>query len=237
MTTEKMKRFCGLLGCTLLVALAVVPNALAHPNPRITVLFGGSFISGQRAFVVDGDPFISQFLNGGKFRLRGSLDLTSHWTLEGDYSIGRNDQRITEESGGILVNRDFGVTVGQVQLNFVRFLTDNENRIRPFFSAGMGMVRFNPTDEAKLLALGGDFIDDPTLLTSSVEVSFTVGGGLEARLNRWLGLRFDLKDHMSPIPRFGLDETSSGPGGIFFPVSGIVHNVEAAAGIVFYLFR
>ena len=63
-----------------------------------------------------------------------------------------------------------------------------------------------------------------------------MGGGLEARLNRWLGLRFDFKDYMSPIPRFGLGETSSGPGGIFFPVSGIVHNVEVAAGIVFYLF-
>jgi len=34
------------------------------------------------------------------------------------------------------------------------------------------MVRFNPPDEAKLLALGGDFIDDPTPPTSSVEVSF-----------------------------------------------------------------
>ncbi len=237
MKTVSTKRFLGWVGCALLVAAAVVPNALANPNPRITVLFGGSFLSGDRAFVVDGDPFISQFLNGGKVGVRGSLDLTSHWTLEGDYSFGRNDQRITEDSGGILVNRDFGVTVGQVQLNFVRFLTDNESRIRPFFSAGLGMVRFNPTDEAKLLALGGDFIDDPTLLTSSVEVSFTVGGGLEARLNRWLGLRFDLKDHMSAIPRFGLDETSSGPGGIFFPVSGIVHNVEAAGGIVFYFFR
>ncbi len=237
MKTMKTKRLLGWVGCALLVAAAVVPNALAHPNPRITVLFGGSFMSGDRAFVVDGDPFISQFLNGGKFRLRGSLDLTSHWTLEGDYSIGHNDQRITEESGGILVQRDFGVSVGQVQLHFVRFLTDNESRIRPFFSAGLGMVRFNPTDEAKLLALGGDFIDDPTALTSSIELSFSVGGGLEARLNRWLGLRFDLKDHMSPIPRFGLNETSSGPGGIFFPVSGIVHNVEAAAGIVFYFFR
>ena len=125
MTTEKMKRFCGLLGCTLLVALAVVPNALAHPNPRITVLFGGSFISGQRAFVVDGDPFISQFLNGGKVRLRGSLDLTSHWTLEGNYSFGHNDQRITEESGGILVNRDFGVTVGSSSAQF-RALFDGQ---------------------------------------------------------------------------------------------------------------
>ena len=237
MNTVRTKRFLGWVSCALLVAAALVLNALAHPNPRITVLFGGSFISGERTFDVNGDSFVSQFLNGGKVRLRGSLDLTSHWTLEGDYSFGRNDQRITQDSGGIIEQRDFKVNVGQVQLNFVRFFTDNESRIRPFFSAGLGMVRFNPTDEAKLAALNGDFIDDPTQLTSSIDLSFAVGGGLEARLNRWLGLRFDFKDHMSPIPRFGLEETSSGPGGIFFPVSGLVHNVEAAGGIVFYFFR
>jgi len=236
MKTVRTKRVLGWVGCALLVAAAVVPNALAHPNPRITVLFGGSFISGERTFDVNGESFVSQFLNGGKIRLRGSLDLSSHWTLEGDYSFGRNDQRISQDIGGIIEQRDFKVTVGQVQLNFVRFFTDNESRVRPFFTAGLGMVRFNPTDEAKLAALSGDFLANPTLLTSSIDFSLAVGGGLEARLNRWLGLRFDLKDHMSPIPRFGLDETSSGPGGIFFPVSGIVHNVEVAAGIVFYLF-
>ena len=118
----------------------------------------------------------------------------------------------------------------------MRFFTDNESRIRPFFSAGLGAVRFNPTDEAKSAALSGDFLADPTQLTSSIDISSAVGGGLEARLNRWLGLRFDFKNHMSPIPRYGLEESSSGPGGIFFPVSGILHNVEAAAGIVFYVF-
>lgn len=236
MNTVRTIRFSGWLSCALLVAAAVVPNTLAHPNPRITVLFGGSFISGERAFDLNGDSFVSQFLNGGKLRLRGSLDLSSHWTLEGDYSFGRNDQRITQDSGGIIEQRDFKVNVGQVQLNFVRFFTDNESRIRPFFTVGLGAVRFNPTDEAKLAALSGDFLADPTQLTSSIDLSLAVGGGLEARLNRWLGLRFDFKDYMSPIPRFGLDETSSGPGGIFFPVSGILHNVEAAAGIVFYFF-
>ncbi|MCH8320069.1 MAG: outer membrane beta-barrel protein [Acidobacteria bacterium] len=230
------KRVLGWVVCALLVTAAIVPNALAHPNPRITVLFGGSFIAGERTFDLNGDSYVSQFLNGGKFRLRGSLDLSKHWTLEGDYSFGRNDQRITQDTGGVIEQRDFKVNVGQVQLNFVRFFTDNESRIRPFFSAGLGAVRFNPTDEAKSAALSGDFLADPTQLTSSIDISFAVGGGLEARLNRWLGLRFDLKDHMSAIPRFGLEESSSGPGGIFFPVNGIVHNVEAAAGIVFYFF-
>jgi len=233
MTTEKMKRFWGLLGCTLLVALAVVPNALANPNPRITVLFGGSFLSGERVFVVGSNVFTSQFAHGGKARLRGSFDLTRHWTLEADYGFGRNNQRIIEED---LDQRNFGVTVGQVHFNFVRFLTDSESRIRPFVTGGLGIVRFNPTDEAKVAALTGDFIDDPTQLDSSTKLSLAVGGGIEARLSRWLGIRFDLKDYISPIPRFGLSETSSGPGGIFFPVSGVVHNVETAAGIVFYLF-
>ena len=125
MNTVRTIRFSGWLSCALLVAAAVVPNALAHPNPRITVLFGGSFISGERAFDLNGDSFVSQFLNGGKLRLRGSLDLTSHWTLEGNYSFGHNDQRITEESGGILVNRDFGVTVGSSSAQF-RALFDGQ---------------------------------------------------------------------------------------------------------------
>ena len=237
MKTVNMKRFLGLLGCTLLVAVAVVPNTLAHPNPRITVLFGGSYVLGDRDFVVSGDSFTSQFVKGGKARLRASLDLTRHWTLEGDYSLGRNNQRITDESGAIPVQRDFGITVGQVHFNFVRFLTDSESRIRPFFTAGLGMARFNPTDEAKLAALSGDFITDPTQLESSIQLSVALGGGVEARLSRWLGIRFDAKDYISPIPRFGLNETSSGPGGIFFPVNGLVHNVETAAGIVFYFFR
>ena len=233
MMTEKMKRFWGLLGCTLLVALAVVPNALANPNPRITLLFGGSVLRGGRVFVVGSNVFTSQFAHGAKARLRGSFDLTRHWTLEADYGIGRNNQRIIEED---LDQRNFGVTVSQVQFNFVRFLTDSESRIRPFVTGGLGIVRFNPTDEAKVAALTGDFINDPTQLDSSTKLSFAVGGGFEARLSRWLGIRFDLKDHMSAIPRFGLDETSSGPGGIFFPVSGLVHNIETAGGIVFYFF-
>ena len=84
MTTEKMKRFLGWVGCTLLVTLAVVPNVLARPNPRITVLFGGSFLRGERVFVVDGDPFISQFLSGeSSFTSSGSAQRLLGWSPPG----------------------------------------------------------------------------------------------------------------------------------------------------------
>ena len=228
------KKFLVLLGCTLLVALVAIPNALGNPNPRVTVLFGGSFLNGERAFDISGDSFTSKFLKGGKTRLRGSLNLTEHWTLEGDYSFGHNDQRITDLSGVTPVETDFGVSVGQFHFNMIRFLTSSESRIRPLFSVSLGATRFNPTDEAKEAALNDDFLRDPTQLESSVQLSVAVGGGFEARLSRWLGLRFDVKDYISPIPRFGLSETSSGQGGVFFPISGVVHNIETEGGIIFY---
>ncbi len=236
MKTVMIKQFPVLLGCTLLVALVALPNAFANPNPRVTVLFGGSFLNGERAFDLSGDSFTSKFLKGGKTRLRGSLDLTKHWTLEADYSLGHNDQRITDLSGATPLETDFGVSVGQFHFNLVRFLTSSESRIRPLFSVSLGTSRFNPTDAAKESALNNEFLRDPTQLESSVQLSVAVGGGVEARLSRWLGIRFDVKDYISPVPRFGLNETSSGQGGVFFPVSGLVHNIETEGGIIFYLF-
>ncbi|MDA2938948.1 hypothetical protein MYX75_11890, partial [Acidobacteria bacterium AH-259-A15] len=106
-----------------------------------------------------------------------------------------------------------------------------------FLTSGFGAVRFNPTKEAKALALSDQFIGQPTQIGSTIKLSVTLGGGFEARFNRWLGVRLEAKDNMSAIPRFGLGETSSGPGGTFFPVDGIVHNIDAAAGVVFYFSR
>ncbi|MDA2939262.1 hypothetical protein MYX75_13500, partial [Acidobacteria bacterium AH-259-A15] len=78
-----MKRFLRFIACTLLVALVFVPNAFGlNPNPRVAILFGGSFLRGDRSFVVGGNTFTSQFVNGGKVRLRGTLDLTGHWSIE-----------------------------------------------------------------------------------------------------------------------------------------------------------
>jgi hypothetical protein len=37
------------------------------------------------------------------------------------------------------------------------------------------------------------------------------------------------------VPTFSLPQASTGPGSVFYPVSGTVNNVEVAAGIVFYL--
>ena len=220
---------------TVPVLLLFAVNAFGvNPNPRISISAGGSVVKGDRTFVVDGDNFSSSFVDGGKGRVRGTLDLTKKWSLEATYSHGRNNQRILE-LGDTPIQRDFGMKLNQVDLNFVHFFAARKSPVRPFLTSGIGSLRFSPTSEAKALALSDEFIDDPTQLVSTRKLTVAFGGGIEARFSRWLGLRFDVKDYISAVPRFGVPQTSSSSGGIFFPVDGILHNIEIGVGIVFFL--
>ena len=228
-------RMLGGIVSTVPVLLLLAVNAFGvNPNPRVSISAGGSVVKGDRTFVVDGDNFSSSFVDGGKVRVRGTLDLTKKWSLEGTYSHGRNNQRILE-LGDTPVQRDFGLKLNQVDLNFVHFFAARKSPVRPFLTSGIGSLRFSPTSEAKALALSDEFIDDPTQLVSTRKLTVAFGGGIEARFSRWLGLRFDVKDYISAVPRFGVPQTSSGPAGIFFPVDGVLHNIEAGVGIVFFL--
>ena len=222
------------MGWLLVVMALAAPQVTAQGNPRITVFGGGSFLSASRSFTVNGQNFDTRFVNGGKLRLRGSLDLTSHWTLEGDYSFGRNNFRV-DELGATPQQRDFGVRLHGINFNLVRFWTSSNSRFRPYLTTGLGLSRFSPTDVAKTLAINNALFDAPASLATSNTFGFPLGGGAEIRLSRWFGTRLEVKDYISAVPRFGVSKTSSGAGGTFFPVTGIAHNVEAAVGIVFYL--
>lgn len=223
------------IASTVPVLLLFAVNAFGvNPNPRISISGSSSVVKGDRTFVVDGDDFSSSFVDGGKVRVRGTLDITKKWSLEATYSHGWNNQRILE-LGGTPTQRDFGMKLNQVDLNFVHFFASRKSSVRPFLTSGIGSLRFSPTSEAKALALNDEFINDPTQLVSTRKLTVAFGGGIEARFSRWLGLRFDVKDHISTVPRFGVPQTSSGPGGIFFPVDGVLHNIEVGVGIVFFL--
>lgn len=224
----------GKLAGGLLFVVFAVTNAFAQePSARVSVFGSGSFLQGERFFVVDGDPFKSEFVDGAKFGFRGTVDVSNHWAVEGTYSFGRNNLRITELDEVPPEERGFGVQLHQVAGNVLFFFNNPEYRIRPFATVGVGLTRFSPTDDAKARAVL-EFIDDPAAIEASNKFSFNFGGGVEARASQRVGVRFDFRDHVAAIPRFGLPETSSGPGGLFFPVDGAVHDIEVSVGVVFY---
>lgn len=228
------KKSSLLAALALFIFAGLIPEVAAQGNPRITIFGGGSFVRGDRTFVIGSNTFQTRFTNGGRLLGRGSLDLTRHWTLEADYGLGTSNFRVNQ-SGGSTQQRDYGVRVNNISLNVVRFLTSSDSRFRPYLGGGLGWVRYSPTDLAKAQAQSGQFIDQSAAIQASNKFGFPISGGAEIRLNRWLGTRIDARDYISTIPRFGEPQTSSGSGSDFYPVSGVVHNINVSAGVVFYL--
>jgi opacity protein-like surface antigen len=233
----KTKATFGLMAFVLVVAAPSHSLAQETRPVAITVFGGGSFLKGERTFNIgSADQFRTNYAKGGRAGLRGTITLNSQWALEGAYSYGRNNLRITEVSGNPanLGTRGFGVKAHQFTGNVLYYLTPTTDSFRVFVTGGIGLARFSPTEGAKASATR-DFVDNPATISAENKFGFNFGGGLEAKMSSWSGVRFDLRDHLSGIPRFGVPQTA--PAGDFYPVSGMVHNFETSLGLIFYLKR
>jgi hypothetical protein len=215
--------------------LAFSTAALAEDsNTRVMFLMGGSFVKGARTFSENGDNFRSEYASGGKAALRGTFDLGRHFAVEPSYSFGTNNLRLYELSQTPIVQRAFGIRMKQFGANVLTYANDSQSRLRFFGTFGVGLQRFTPTKEAKDAA-ALNFITDPATLSATNSIAFNFGGGVETPVSRQFGVRFDLRDNVGSLPRYGVPQTSSRNGAAFYPVSGRVQNIETTIGVVFYL--
>ncbi len=232
--TKSLTKIFSVAICAFFLVLLVVPNVLAQEhNPRLTIFGGGSFLKGERTFPVGGETLRSNFARGGKFGFRGTWDLDNHWSVEGAYGYGTNNLRFFDLGAAPPTERAFGVRVHQLTANLLYFFHGSEQKLRPFATAGLGYTRFNPTSDAKAAA-ALTFVDEPASISGSNEIAFNFGVGAEAKAADWLGVRLDLRDHMTRIPRFGVPNVPTVGILDFFPVNGAVHDLETSVGIVIY---
>jgi Outer membrane protein beta-barrel domain len=221
---------CGIL--LVFMALYLSAGALAQNiNPRVTFLGGASLLSGSRSFVIGPRLFDTQFQNGIKIGLRGTINLGEHWGAEGTYSFSANGLQVTQTAPASV--RNFGVHLHQITGNALYFFTAPDKALRPFLTAGVGVSRYSPTSDAKLAA-AQDFLGQPAVLTSNSTFNFNFGAGIESRPWEHFGLRLDVRDHLSAIPRFGLPQSAASPASAFFPVSGRAQDFEIATGLTYY---
>ncbi len=230
----KIKELLGFSCALCLFFLAVVSAYGQDRNFRVSVSGGGSFLKADRTFRVGGDVLRTTDDNGAKIEFRGTADLREHWGAEFTYGYGKNNLHVTKLSGTGLGERVFDVRVHHFSANALYFLNPASDKFRIFGTAGLGIARFSPTDDAKTAAVRS-FIEQPAFLNSDNKLDFNFGGGVEAKLGSWYGARFDFRDHLTRIPRYGVPQAAA--SGDFFPVSGAVHNVVLTAGVVVYLGR
>jgi hypothetical protein len=221
------------LGLPGLLLIAAVPAFAQDGRTGVTVYAGPSFVSGERTFIAEPDvPVTTEYDTGWRVGVRVTRDVRENVSVEGTYNFGRNALNVTQ-TAPVVEFRNFPFWMHQFNVNGLYYFDDGTRLWRPFATAGIGMTRFSPTDDAQTLALADAFLSQPTRIEADNILSFNFGGGVERSIGEATSVRFELRDTISDHPTFGLPETPFTPGGAFFPSTGSAHNVEATAGLMF----
>ena len=202
---------------SLVVWLALLSPvaALAQNKFEFGPFGGGSFFS--NAFFKTSTPTPEtgvgyNFVNGGVFGVRARENLTTHFGLEQSYAfLGNNNAQFPQ---GL-----FGTRLRQFYFNGNLIGYDNESRVRPYFSGGVGVSMFRPTDDA---------LNQATLLRTPIgnsnEFHFNLGGGLKFNLTDHFGLDFSVRDFIHKSPTFDWPSVTH---------QDWIHNLQVQGGLLF----
>ena len=220
----------GIIG---LAALCLITTAGYGGDFRLFVLAGGSSFSNNHTFTVASVNWRSGYATGGKVIVGGEYPLNKILGFEAAYASGRNNLRLTNLTS---LNRTAGFGVGSHRLsgNLVLHAPIALLRLRPYLTAGIEYDRFSPARGAETVVATSGFTGSTSVtLNADNKLGFNYGGGVEWKLLRHLGLRLDVRDHVTGSPRFGLSMQSGVTGA--FPVSGTAQGIEYSAGVVLHL--
>ena len=175
---------------------------------------GGSFFSNGN--IVSNTPTPNtnlgyRFVNGGVLGVRVRENLAEHFGLEQSFTfLGNNNVQFP----GALI----GTRLRQFYFNGNLIGYDNESRVRPYFSGGVGVSMFNPSDDPSAVQL-------PTVGSpdNSNEFGYNVGAGLKFKLTDHFGLDFSARDFIHKSPAFGASTTDR----------DWIHNLQLQGGLLF----
>jgi opacity protein-like surface antigen len=171
-------------------------------------------------------PLGTMYSPGGQFSAGAEARLGSILGIEGAYGWGQNNLEITQLSTSPQIETGYGIrhqrASGDLILH-VPFVV-----IKPYLAGGIEYDRFSPYGFLHVslpgltttVTTGGG-----SLLSSDNKLGFNYGGGVEFKLLPLVGLRLDVRDHVTSSPSFGL------PG----RYNATAHDLEYSGGIVLHL--
>jgi hypothetical protein len=150
----------------------------------------GSGASNSLCSSAGGTPSDVGLANGFHFGFRGGFNAGDHLGFEMGYMYNRTKLQQNQPPGfeSPLCGTNCGMAYHQVAFNGLYYLTNQDARIRPFATAGLGFTNY--AEPGTSAAYGG----------GSTELGVNYGGGVKIRLTSMFGLRIDVRQSTTPKP-------------------------------------
>jgi opacity protein-like surface antigen len=232
MTTKKFVQ-----GLIVTVALCLSATAGRAQNDRFFLLGSGSSLNDNRSFTEGYIPYSTSYATGGGAILGVELPLKKSKTfgVEVSYGLTQNNLKLANLSYSYKPTTAYGLRDNRFSLDLVAHAPGSYHGVHPYVVFGVEYDDFSPTSAAQTLATKIGFAFEPTAKFSSQgNGGFNLGGGLDHKLTTRLGLRLDIRYHITGSPTFGLPTSQPSTVGLaWFPATGSSHIIVYSIGIVY----
>ncbi|MGH9328544.1 MAG: outer membrane beta-barrel protein [Terriglobia bacterium] len=186
---------------------------------NVFLMGGGSSLFNSNSSVISTGPLSSSYATGGQFTVGGQVPLNGLLSVEGAYGWGQNNLLVTSFGG---FKTSYGIRNQRISGDLVLHPPVSILGLLPYVDAGPEYDRFSPYGSA-VISLPGFSASGTQVLSTDNKIGFNYGGGVEIKFLPFIGLRLDVRDHVTSSPSFGL------PG----RYSSTAHDLEYSAGLVF----
>jgi opacity protein-like surface antigen len=222
----------------LVMALTFIPVAAQPPGvirPESEKwefsIFAGSSHRGGDIFLTPGEGVAARnvgldFASGYLVGARITENLGDRFGAELDYSLANQPLQFTDLAPG-LSSVDLSHRVHSITYSILVYGLDRRSRLRPYGAVGPGVSLFETYGDSENRARAQGLA-----LRDRWKFGMTLGAGVKYHLAGNTGFRFDVKDHVTGVPDFGLPRTATllNPG---FKPEGRLHNWQISVGFFY----
>jgi opacity protein-like surface antigen len=199
------------------VLLIAFSGALRAQSGEFWVDGGASILANNYigAVTPDGNPDAVKLDDGFRVGIRFTWNSAGHFGHEGQYAYNRS--RLSDSTGTLLVQPgSAGMAIHQIGYNLLYYLnpTNKNEKIRPFFTAGVHMDSFSAPSPLYANIAGG-----------SPRMGFNYGGGVKYRISSLFALRFDVRGYDTAKPNWD---------GALYRQGGLLQQFETSVGLGVY---
>lgn len=222
------------------VALCLASTAARAQNSLVFVTVGGTKLGDARQFQEAYIPYNTGYASGGGANAGFEMPLKKSqvFGLEFTYGYSQNNLKLTNDSYNPVVTKSYGLRDNRFSGDIVFHTPSTYHNARPFFLAGVEYDRYSPTAAATALATTTGFGYWPTAkLSSEGYAGVNIGFGIDYKLTEKVGLRLDVRDHITSSPTLGLPYGPTTTSPAWYPVSGHASTIEYTIGLVYHFGR